>query len=132
MAKAGARAIKLEVTFISLQIVAPSIPHDKEEKEQLLQDLTCMGYEGLLKEPWALKSRAMEQDFLQPCSNQWEGTIRRLPDKWMADSWAEVYSIQKEGRTIAGRTDRWINGKFRSSINSKDGHAIDDCVNPRK
>ena len=36
MAKVGARVVKLEVTSVSLQIVAPSIPHDKEEKEQLL------------------------------------------------------------------------------------------------
>ena len=33
---------------------------------------------------------------------------------------------------MAGRTDRWIDGKFQSSINSKDGHAVDDCVNPRE
>ena len=33
MAKARARAVKLEITSVSLQIVAPSIPHDKEEKE---------------------------------------------------------------------------------------------------
>ena len=132
MAKAGVRAVKLEVTSVSLQTVAPSISQDKEEKEQLLQYLTRMGCEGLLKEPWILKNRAMVQEFVQSRSNQWEGTIQRLPDKWMADSWAEVYGFRKEGRTIAGRTDQWIDGKFRSSINSKDGHAVDDCVNPRK
>ena len=31
-----------------------------------------------------------------------------------------------------GKTDRWIDGKFWSPINSKDGHAADDCVNPRE
>ena len=82
MAKAGVCAVEVEVTSISLQTVAPSIPQDKEEKEQQLQDLTRMGCEGLLKEPLALKSRAMVQEFLQPHSNQWEGTIQRLPDKW--------------------------------------------------
>ena len=119
MAKVGARAEKLEVTSVSLQIVAPSILYVKEEKKQLLQDLTRMGCEGLLKEPWAFKSRAMAQEFLQPRYNQWEGTIRRLLDKWMADSWAEVYGFRKEGRTVAGRTDRWIDGKFRSSSTQK-------------
>ena len=131
MAKAGTRTVKPEGTSVSLQIVAPSISKNKEEKEQLVQDLTCMVYEGLLKEPWALKSRAMAQKFLQLYSNQWEGTIRRSPNKWTADSWTEVYSFWKEGRIIAGRTDRWIDGKFRSPINLKDGHAVDDCVNPR-
>ena len=132
MAKAGVCTVKLKVPSVSLQTVAPSIPQDKKEKEQLLQDLTRMGYEGLLKEPWTLKNRAMAQEFLQPRSNQWKGTIRRFPDKWTADIWAEVYGFQKEGRTVAGKMDRWINGKFRSPINSKDGHAVDDCVNPRE
>ena len=97
-----------------------------------MQDLTWMGCEGLLKETWTLKNRAMVQEFLQPHANQWEGTIRQLPDKWIADSWAEVYGFQKEGRIVAGRTDRWIDDKFRSLINSKDGHAVDDCINPRE
>ena len=105
MAKAGARAIKLEVTSVSLQTIAPSISHDKKEKEQLLQDLTCMGCEGLLKKPWALKSKAMAQKFLQLCSNQWKRTIRQLPDKWTVDGWAEVYSFRKEERIVAGRTN---------------------------
>ena len=51
MAKVGACTVKLEGTSISLQTIAPSIPSDKKEKEQLVQDLTYMGCEGLLKEP---------------------------------------------------------------------------------
>ena len=65
-------------------------------------------------------------------SNEWEGTIRRLSEKWTADNWAEVYGFKKEGRTVAGRTDRWINGKFRSPINSKDGHVVNNCIDPRE
>ena len=30
------------------------------------------------------------------------------------------------------RTDRWIDSKFRSPINSKNGHSIDNCINPRE
>ena len=95
-------------------------------------DLKKMGCEGFLLQPWTLKSREMVQEFLQPRSNKWEGTIRRLPDKWTVDSWAEVYGFRKDGRTVAGRIDRWINGKFRSPINSKDGHFVEDCVDPRE
>ena len=91
-----------------------------------------MGCEGLLKEPWSLKNRDMVQEFLHPRSNEWERTIRRLPKKWTADSWAEVYGFKKEGRIVAGRIDQWINGKFRSPINAKDGHSIDDCIDPRE
>ena len=74
----------------------------------------------------------MVQEFLLPRSNEWEWTIHRLPEKWTADSWAEVYGFKKEGRMVAGQTDRWINGKFRFPINLKDGHAVDDCIDPKE
>ena len=129
---AGARAVKVKYPSVSLKAIAPSIPRNKEEKDQLAKDLTRMGCKGLLVEPWTLRSEAMAQEFLRPRSNQWEKTIRQLPEWWTADSWAEVYSFQKEGRTVAGRTNRWVEGKFKSSIHSKDGHAVDDCVDPRE
>ena len=117
--------------MVGLQVVAPSIPRDKKEKDQLVEDFKRMGCKGLIAEPWALKSRDMVQEFLQLHSNQWEGTIRRLPEKWTADNWANVYGFWKEGRMVAGRIDMWVNGKFRSPINSKDGHSVDDCIDPR-
>ena len=132
MAKARTRSVKMETTIVGLQTVAPAIPRDPTEKEQLKADLKKMGCEGLLVQLWTLKSREMVQEFLRPRSNKWEGTIRRLPKKWTVDSWAEVYGFRKEGRTMAGRTDHWINCKFRSLINSKDGHSVEDCVDPRE
>ena len=50
----------------------------------------------------------------------------------MADSWAEVYSFAKEDRGHASRTDKFVDGKFSTSINPKDGHAVVDCVDPRE
>ena len=32
----------------------------------------------------------------------------------------------------ARRTNKWIDGKFESSINPKDGYAISDCIDPRE
>src|SRR5665811_559327 len=32
----------------------------------------------------------------------------------------------------AGRTETWIEGKFQSPINAKDGHAVEDCIDPRE
>ena len=40
----------------------------------------------------------MAQEFLQECSNEWEGTIRRDPEKWIAETWVEVYNFLKEGK----------------------------------
>ena len=31
-----------------------------------------------------------------------------------------------------GQTGTWIDGKFKTSINPKDGHAISDCIDPRE
>ena len=126
-----ARTVKVEVHPVSLKSVTPVVPKDKKEKELLVEDLTKMGCEGLLMEPWALKSEAMAQEFLQVCSNEWEGTIQQDRERWTADSWAEVYDFRKEGRGMARRTDKLIDGKFHTSINPKDGHVVADCVDPR-
>src|SRR5450759_1222736 len=123
---AGARAVRIELPSVSLKSVNPVIPKDDKEKEQLLEDLIQMGCGGLLAEPWTFRSEVMAQEFLAPRANHWEGTLRLDPDRWIADVWAEVYGFRKEGHKLAGRTDKWIDGKFRSPINSKDGHAVDD------
>ena len=57
MAKAG--IVKVELPSVSLKSVTLVVPKNNEEKEQLVEDLTCMGYEGLLVEPWILRSEAM-------------------------------------------------------------------------
>ena len=69
LAMAGTRAVKIELPLVSLKFGNLIVPKDEKEKEQLLEDLTQMGCEGLLTEPWILKSRGMAQEFLQPCSN---------------------------------------------------------------
>ena len=33
---------------------------------------------------------------------------------------------------MVGRTDKLTEGKFKTSINPKDGHAVGDCVDPRE
>ena len=79
-----------------------------------------------------MKSEVLVREFLHPRSNEWVGTIRRLPKQWTADCWAEVYSFRKEGRVKARRNDTSINGKFDSSIDSKDRYAVSNCIDPRK
>ena len=46
--------------------------------------------------------------------------------------WAEVYNFPKEGRGLVSRTDKYVNGKFSTPINPKDGHAVADCIDPKK
>ena len=95
-------AVKTEFFPISHKTVYPVIPKKDEEKAQLIEDLAKMGCEGLLLEPWEIRSDAMVQEFQAVRSNEWEGTIRRDPEHWTADMWAEVYNFRKEGLMRAG------------------------------
>ena len=74
----------------------------------------------------------MVREFSQEHSNEWEGTIRRDPERWTVDLWAEVYNFPKEGRGWASRTDKFASSKFSTFVNLKDGYAIADCEDPRK
>ena len=58
--------------------------------------------------------------------------MHRDLEQWTADSWAEVNNFRKEGKRMAARTDKLVNGKFSTSINPKDGHRIANCVDPRQ
>ena len=130
MAKAG--CVKVELYPMSLKSVALAMPKNNEEKKMLVEDLTKMGCEGLLLEPWVLKNEAMVQEFQGKRSNKWEGTIRRDAEHWTMDSWAEVYNFRKEGRKQARRSEKWVDDKFETTINTKDGHTVSDCINPRE
>ena len=44
----------------------------------------------------------------------------------------EVYSFRKEGRKRAERIDKWVEDKFQTTINPKDGHAVSNCIDPRE
>ena len=90
---AGTSSIKAETRLVSLRSIQAVVPKNDEEKLQLAEDLTKMGCEGLLAEPWVMKSKAMVWEFLHPRSNEREGTIRQLPELWTTDLWAEVYSF---------------------------------------
>ena len=80
------RTVKLEVHPVSLKSVTPVVPWNKKEKEMLVEDLTKMGCEGLLLEPWNFKNKAMAQEFQHKRSNKWKGTIQRALERWTADS----------------------------------------------
>ena len=53
------RIVKVENPSLSLKSVVPIMPKDEKEKRQLAEDLIQMGCEGLIIQPWALKSEAM-------------------------------------------------------------------------
>ena len=67
---AKAIVVKVEVPSVNLRFVVLVVSKNGEEKWQLVEDLTRMGCEGLLVEPWALKSEEMVQEFLLAHSNE--------------------------------------------------------------
>ena len=73
---ASTSSMKAELRLVSLRSIPTIAPTNKEEKQQLADDLTKMGCEGLLVEPWTLKSEALVREFLHPRSNEWEATTR--------------------------------------------------------
>ena len=124
--------VKAKMLMVSLRFVVPAMPKDENEKLQLVEDLIRIGCEGLLAQPWNLKSKDMAKEFLQARSNEWKGTIQRDPKQWTAETWAKVYNFPKEGRGQASRIDKFATSKFSTQINLKDGHAVVDCVDPRE
>ena len=66
---AGTSAAKVEYLPVSLKAVIPVIPASDHESDQLIEDLTKMGCEGLLAAPWSVRSEAMVQEFQHPRSN---------------------------------------------------------------
>ena len=123
MVKAGAMALKA---------VVPSIPKNaKEDRELLEEDLWRIGCHGLMGKPWGLCMEDLVVVLLGDKDNQWHGTVRQAPEKWTAKEWRKVYSFAKEGEGMSSRTDRFIDGKFSSRVNPKDGYAVVDCKESR-
>ena len=54
-------------------------------------------------------------------------TIRDRPEEWTASIWREVYEFLPGGGGMANRTDRYIEGKFRTEADPKDGFPVRDC-----
>lgn len=117
---------------VVLRSVFPSVPKDELQKQELIDDLTQMGCEGLLAHPWSLKNEGMVGELTRARSNEWEGTLRRKPEEWTEEVWSGVYSFPKRGGGWASRTDKTSTGRFHNPVNPKDGYAVADCVDPRE
>lgn len=112
---------------VALRSIYPQIPKDESEREMLKEDLTRMGYAGLLERPWVLRSEGMVAELLTTKSNEWEGTYRQDPKRWTPTVWQSVYNLPKGGKSWATRGDRYVEGKFNSLQDPKDGLAVADC-----
>ena len=53
------------------------------------------------------------------------------PGKWMSMEWRKVYGYPKQGEGMASQTDYFIDSKFSTRINPKDGYAVSECKHVR-
>ena len=62
--------MKAEMPIVSLRSIVPAMTKDENEKLQFMEDLSWIGFEGLLAQPWSLRSEEMAREFLQERSNE--------------------------------------------------------------
>ncbi len=117
---------------VAFRSIRPAVPQEESERNELAADLLRIGCEGLLNEPWNLRSEEMVREFFVDRTNQWEGTIRRKPTDWTPERWAETYNFPTRGAGMSNRKDVFATGKFSSTNDPKDGYLISDCKDPRE
>ena len=93
---------------VSLRSVLPAVPHDEAEKMMLVEDLIRIGCKGLLTHPWSLRNEEMVREFSQECSNEWESTLKRDPERWTTVLWAEVYQLSNHPTSKINVNSFWM------------------------
>ena len=131
-------APKQRGVHVSLRNVTPVVPGNNEEQAMLKEDLSSLGCAGLMERPWNLKNEEFIQQFVLiregklEQNNMFDTTIRDRPEDWTASTWREVYDFPPRGCGMANRTDLYIDGKFRTEANPKDGFPVKDCRDARE
>ena len=131
-------APKQRGVHVSLRNVTPAVPANDEERTMLRMDLLSLGCVGLMDRPWNLKNEEFVQQFVLiregklQRNNMFDTTIRDRPEDWTASIWREVYDFLPRGCGMANRTDLYIEGKFRTEADPKDGFPVKDCRDDRE
>ena len=111
---------------ISFKALAPVVPKTLTARWELEEDLERIGCAGLLNKPWNVKDEGLVRELVEGAPNQFDYTVRCKPEKWTAVVWREAYGFKPEGYGWASRTDKYIVGQFKKSVNPKDGYAVSD------
>ena len=131
-------APKQRGVHVSLRNMTPVILGDEGEHTVLKSDLHNIGCAGLLERLWNLKNEEFIQQFMMiqehklERSNIFHTTIRDRPEEWTAGVWREVYDFLPGGGGMANRTNQYVEGKFHSEANPKDGFPVRECRDPKE
>ena len=63
--------------------------------------------------------------------NRWHGTGQQAPEKWTSAEWRKFYGFPRQGKGMASRTDRLIDGKFSARVKPKVEFAVSECKDGR-
>ena len=112
---------------VSLKAMVPVILETPIERRELEEDLTKIGCIGLLNKSWNIKDKGLVRELVEGAPNQFDHTVRCKLEKWTTLVWRETYGFKPETYGWASRTDKYIVGQFRKSVNPKDGYSVSDC-----
>ena len=107
----------VKVGVMALKAVVPGISKSVKDRKLLEEDLRQIGCHGLMGKPWGLRMEDLVVELLGDKENRWHGTMRQAPEKWTTKEWRKVYGFAREGKGMASRTDRFIDGKFSGRVN---------------
>ena len=121
----------VKASAMAFKTVVPGIPKSVKDWELLEEDLRWIGCHGLMEKPWGLRMEEMVSELMSDKDNRWHGTVCQAPKKWTTKEWRKVYGFAREGKGMASRTDRFIDGKFSARVNPKDRFAVAECKEAR-
>ena len=57
--------------------------------------------------------------------------MQQASKKWTVAEWQKVYGFPRQGEGMASRTDWFIDDKFSTRVNPKDGFVVSECKEGR-
>ena len=117
----------VKLPAVALKAVILVIPRGAKERVMLEEDLRRMGCHGLMERPWAFKQDRIVGELLAAQDNRWTKIVCEDPGKWTVAAWRKVYSFPICSKRMAGRTEKFVDGKFKNPPSLKDGYVVVDC-----
>ena len=116
---------------IASKTVVLGVSGDVEERELPEEDLRRISCHGILEKPWNLRMEEMVAELMGEKDNRWHGTVRHAPKKLTSMEWRKVYGFLRQRERMALQMDQFIDGKFSTHVNPKDGYVVSEYKDVR-
>ena len=121
----------VKAVAMALKAVVLGVPCDASKREMLEEDLHWLGYHRFMEQSWNLKTESIVLELLVDKDNRWLGMVRQTLEKWTSIEWRKVHGFLKQTEGMATWTDQYIDGKFSTWVNPKDGYVVLECKDVR-